>query len=171
MSIQLHLHDHPTNEKLATKEQQMLKHLHLLKKENNATMRLKATINSVNLGDDNTRFFHQSIKQRQRFNRITNLHINDEDIAHPTRIQDEFYNFYNNLFSTGLRDRAKINLEIARNGAILFDHQRGLLNLSFNKEEIKNAMWSIPDDKTPGLDGFNNKFYESTWEIVEEDVV
>lgn len=135
-NIQLHFYDHPTNENLATEEQQISKHLQVLKKENDTTMRLKAKINWVNLGDDNTRFFHQSIEHRQRSNRITNLHINGEDISDLTRIHYEFYNFYNNLFSTELRDRAKINLEIAHNCPILFAHQRGLLNLSFSKEEI-----------------------------------
>ena len=33
------------------------------------------------------------------------------------------------------------------------------------------AMWSIPDDKAPGLDGFNSRFYKASWDIVGDDVV
>ena len=32
-------------------------------------------------------------------------------------------------------------------------------------------MWSIPDGKAPGLDGYNSKFYKEAWSIVGEDVV
>lgn len=46
-----------------------------------------------------------------------------------------------------------------------------MLNLSFSAEEIKNALWSIPDDKAPGLDGYNSKFFKVAWSIVGKDVV
>ena len=36
---------------------------------------------------------------------------------------------------------------------------------------MKSVMWSIPDDKVPGIDGFNSKFYKSSSDIVREDVV
>ena len=36
---------------------------------------------------------------------------------------------------------------------------------------IKNALWSIPDDKAPGLDGFNSNFYKATWEVVGDDII
>lgn len=32
-------------------------------------------------------------------------------------------------------------------------------------------MWSIPDDKSPGLDVFNSRFYKASWDVVGEDVV
>lgn len=38
-------------------------------------------------------------------------------------------------------------------------------------EDIKLALWSIPNEKAPGLDGFNGRFYKSSWEIVGPDVV
>ena len=32
-------------------------------------------------------------------------------------------------------------------------------------------MWSIPEDKALGLDGFNSGFYKAAWKIVGTDVV
>lgn len=32
-------------------------------------------------------------------------------------------------------------------------------------------MWSIDDNKAPGLDGYNNRFYKVAWPIVGPDVV
>lgn len=75
------------------------------------------------------------------------------------------------LFCTLMENRAKIQLSVARNGPTLTDSQRALLLLSFTREEIKEAMWSIPDDKARGLDGFNSRIYKASWDVVGEDVV
>ena len=72
-------------------------------------------------------------------NHITCLHLRGEDIINPSLIQDEFYQFYTNLFCADF-NKAKINLDIARNGHILTYAQRGLSNLSFSREEVKAAM-------------------------------
>ena len=45
-----------------------------------------------------------------------------------------------------------------------------MLDLVFPSKEIKKALWSIPNEKALGLDGFNSKFYKSSWEIVRSDV-
>lgn len=38
-------------------------------------------------------------------------------------------------------------------------------------EEVKEVMFSIPIDSSPGPDGFGSGFYRSCWNIVEMDVV
>ena len=32
-------------------------------------------------------------------------------------------------------------------------------------------MWSILDTKSPGLDGFNSKFYKTSWSVIGGDVI
>ena len=46
-----------------------------------------------------------------------------------------------------------------------------MLTLSFTPEDIKESMWSILEDKAPGLDGFNSGFYKVAWDIVGLDFV
>ncbi|KAJ9539129.1 hypothetical protein OSB04_031862 [Centaurea solstitialis] len=38
-------------------------------------------------------------------------------------------------------------------------------------EEIKNAIFSIGNDKAPGSDGFSSKFFKASWEVVGKDVM
>ena len=62
-------------------------------------------------------------------------------------------------------------MNVINNGSLLNPDQQNLLDLNFTPDEIKEAMWSIPEDKAPRLDGFNSGFYKTTWEIVGTDVV
>ena len=64
-----------------------------------------------------------------------------------------------------------VNVNIAHNGPILSSLQGKLLDLTFSDDEIKNALWSIPNEKASGLDGFNSKFYKAFWSIVGNDVI
>lgn len=38
-------------------------------------------------------------------------------------------------------------------------------------KEIKQAVWSISGDKSPGKDGYESQFYKDAWEIVGSDVI
>ena len=140
------MHQFPDSAKLAAEEQRISCALRFLNLELDSALRQKEKMQWIHLGDENTKFFHQNIKHHQRINRIACLYLNGKDINDPSLIQHKFHRFYTNLVCADF-DRAKINLNIARNGPILSDAQRGSLDLSFSKEEIKVALWSIPDDK------------------------
>lgn len=97
---------------------------------------------------------------------VHSLHMNGVEVTDPSLIDEEFYRFYyENTYIS------RINLNITQYGPIITDHYRSLLNLFFTAYKIKNAMWSIFDDKAPCSDGYNNKFYKTTWSIVGEDIV
>ena len=70
-----------------------------------------------------------------------------------------------------MKERVRINMNMIHSGPVLSQDQQNLLDLNFTPDEIKDTIWSIPEDKAPGLDGFNNGFYKAAWEIVGTDVV
>lgn len=45
------------------------------------------------------------------------------------------------------------------------------LEARFSEEEIKEAIFSIDDDKSPSPNGFSSLFYQECWEIVKEDLM
>ena len=57
-------------------------------------------------------------------------------------------------------------MNIVHKGPVLTASQQNVLSLSFFEAEIKKALWSIPDDKAPGVDGFNSGFYKAAWPVV-----
>ena len=62
-------------------------------------------------------------------------------------------------------------MNVIDTGPTLSAPMRERLTLSFIVEVIRKAMWSIADDKAPGLDGYNSRFYKAMWSVVGPDVV
>ena len=51
-------------------------------------------------------------------------------------------------------------------GNILTIKQQLALCALVSKKDIKAALFSIPNTKSPGLDGFYSGFFKSTWHII-----
>ena len=92
------------------------------------------------MGDENTNFFHQSIKQRHRANTINVLHVVDEATFDQSRIQEIFQAYYRDLLCTDTKDRRPINMNVIQQGPILIESQHNILSLSFSPNEIKKAL-------------------------------
>ncbi|XP_022846184.1 uncharacterized protein LOC111368907 [Olea europaea var. sylvestris] len=64
-----------------------------------------------------------------------------------------------------------IELDILRNGPLVSLEQGSSLTWDISSQEIKEALFSIGDDKSPGLDGYASYFFKKAWRIVGDDVV
>ena len=62
------------------------------------------------------------------------------------------------------------NIIIARGGR-LNENQQQQLNLTFTTDEIKNVVFSIPNDKSPGIDGYSSNFFKKSWHIIGFDII
>ena len=141
------------------------------KEDRDSALRQKAKIAWLTMGDENTKFFHQSIKHKVRSNSINVLHIGDKVTCDQSRIREIFQKYYMDLLCTDMEYRRLINISIIQQGPVLTVAQQKLLTLSFTEDEIKKTMWSIPEDKALGLDGFNSGFYKAVWPVVGTNVV
>lgn len=54
---------------------------------------------------------------------------------------------------------------------MLQGHEAGSLLAPVTRTEIKAALWSIANHKSPGLDGFSSGFYKSAWSVVGDFVI
>lgn len=102
------------------------------------------------------------MKQRRIANSINVLHIDENLVSDPCLIQQAFLAFYSDILCCSMSNSKLINMSIINSGPILTDELRSQLSLQFIHQEIKEAMWSIPDGKAPGLDGYNSKFYKES---------
>jgi hypothetical protein len=45
------------------------------------------------------------------------------------------------------------------------------LDLPFSEQEITNTIKELPNEKSPGLDGFIGLFFKECWEIIKVDIL
>lgn len=121
-------------------------------------------------GDSNIKFFHRIANQRRRSNRITILDYKGSILRSHLAISSAFTSFYRGLIGTASLPHPLIDV----NRSLLYppsvweaDH----LEVPFTEEEIKEAIFGLGADKSPGADGFNLGFYQNFWPLIREDLL
>ncbi|XP_021743210.1 uncharacterized protein LOC110709306 [Chenopodium quinoa] len=123
---------------------------------------------SVSLDSRSIRFL-----ARRRKNTILGLKDNEGTwLLGAGDIRSLVLNFYRSLYSRSL-DRPPISqfpwdsLDLPS----LSDRHRQSLLIPFSTDDIRHAMFSIADDKSPGPDGFTSAFFKTYWSEVGDQVV
>ncbi|XP_058758239.1 uncharacterized protein LOC131631463 [Vicia villosa] len=121
-------------------------------------------------GDKNSRFFHNSVKDRQRRNAITLTCLEGENgrVEGVANIKKEVFAFFQEYFKEENFNRP-LPEGLVLNCLSEVDTER--LERVFTEEEVKEAVWSCDGNKSPSSDGFSLEFFNSNWEVVKVDVV
>lgn len=69
-----------------------------------------------------------------------------------------------------VEDRQHIDQQVISNGPCINDNQWEALCRPVADEEVKAAIFSISDEKSPGPDGFTSGFFKSGWNVIGADV-
>ena len=119
-------------------------------------------------GDMNSRFFHATASMRKKKNTIEKLR-NDQGMwcSNPCELDDLITKHFKNLFSSGGCVCEPVLSCIESRITAL--HNQLLLE-PFTAIDVKDALFSMHPDKSPGPDGMNPAFYQKFWHIVGNDV-
>nr|GEY86414.1 hypothetical protein [Tanacetum cinerariifolium] len=132
-------------------------------------LKQKAKISWLKEGDSNTAYFHKVVKSRVSQNRIDVVMDAYGNVHHSTEVAKAFINHYelflgqpgntsafntDNLFPTTLNENEALNMVS-----------------DISSQEVKSAMFSMGNDKSPGPDGFTAAFFKDTWDIIGVDVI
>ncbi|XP_056685740.1 uncharacterized protein [Spinacia oleracea] len=169
--IQDKLHQDPYNATLAAEEKAIAEAYREAKDNLNSFLYQTAKMKWLEKGDENSKLFFQSIKQRRKHNAIYSIqNLNGEWLTSPDQIQDAFLEFYGNLFCSHTENRTSVGPVLMDHGPRLTDDHRSKLACDFSLADLKRVLDDIPSNKAPGLDGFNSHFFKTTWEIVKGDM-
>ncbi|XP_062102834.1 uncharacterized protein LOC133812999 [Humulus lupulus] len=123
----------------------------------------------LQVGDLNTTFFHASANKRRRRNQIVALK-DDEGVLRDwdNGLGTVMVDYFKHLFSASSTDWHSVTECIS--ASISEDVNMDLVR-PIESEEVRQALFQMHPDKSPGPDGFSPGFYQKFWDIVGEDII
>jgi len=114
-------------------------------------------------GDDCTKHFFAKAKQRKLATYIYTIKDGDgRQVEGFDQVGKVMLSFYKNLLGKQFTPRSSIDHEVIKARPVLsIEHQQALI-AELSTPDIKEALFSIPNTKSPGPDGFNSGFYKSS---------
>ncbi|XP_021851011.1 uncharacterized protein [Spinacia oleracea] len=171
LEVQNKLHSDPTNITLISKEKSSTETYRMANDNFLSFLHQTAKVHWLEKGDENSKLFHQSIKQRRKHNAIHSIqNANGAWVTTPDKVQDAFLYFYNSLFCSQMTNRTSIDPIIMDSGARLTDEHRTLLHYDFSVDDVKRVLDAIPSNKALELDGYNSHFFKAAWDTIKHDV-
>lgn len=78
-------------------------------------------------------------------------------------INDHFQHYYYELLGVQEQQTGTVDIAIVRQGVVFNVDQQLALIRPFTKHDVQRALWSIPEHKSPGLDGYGSGFFKAVW--------
>ena len=147
---------------------------HIAKKNNGIILRSKAKW--VEEGEKNTKYF-LNLEKRNYNNTCIKTLISKEntEITDMTKILDEERKFYENLYTskisqtTDMKDETK-SFNTDNPTPILTEPDKNSCDTPITIEECSKALKLLPNNKSPGSDGFTTNFYKFFWKDIKDIV-
>ncbi|XP_074306147.1 uncharacterized protein LOC141641381 [Silene latifolia] len=168
--IQQALVDNPEDLNLIQQELDLAKDLRELTVARDSFLSQKAKIQWSIEGDLNTAYFHQAIKKRTMMNKV--FQIEDEDgrlCTEGADIQMAFLDYYQSLLGSHTQTLS-VQKHVVTGGPCCTEEHWLILAQPVTMEEVKQCIFSIPNGKSPGPDGYSSQFYKDAWDIIGDEV-
>lgn len=120
-------------------------------------------------GDQYSKFFHSATKIRRRNNQISFL-VNSSGVkvGWCDSLEALLVGYFRQLYEASDTEWTEVTNCIPRR--VINENNAGLL-APVNDIEVKQALFHMHPDKSPGPDGMSPGFYQRYWDIVGHDIV
>jgi mannosylglycoprotein endo-beta-mannosidase len=119
--------------------------------------------------DKDTSFFHALMNRKHGQNFIPAIQRSNGSL---TSSMDEigavFVDYYSQFLGTS-KDTLSLDVNVIQQGPCLDTASNSSLLAPVSDADIKNALFTIDDDKALGPDGFSSCFFKKSWDIVGQD--
>lgn len=121
--------------------------------------------------DHKTKYFHARASQQKRKNWIHSvLDYNERWVSSHPKIDKVFQNYFQSLFTSSDLSRQRLDTYLLPVNPIVTEEMNEVLISLDTKEEVKEALMQMVPLKSLSPDGFNATFFQSYWQIVDEEV-
>ena len=128
---------------------------------------IRSRQNWLECGEKNTKYFFNL--EKKNYKNKNRYCLRDEkgnityDIKSIIKIQDSYYEELYRSESTSISKKYLNNTRIKK----LDTYESELMSRPIDKNEIKEAIWSMKNDKAPGSEGLPVEFYKFFWEDIK----
>ncbi|GJX41809.1 hypothetical protein Tco_0256799 [Tanacetum coccineum] len=131
-------------------------------------LKQKAKIQWLKEGDANSAYFHKAVKSRVSRSRIDTVTNSEGVVFDNNTVHDAFVMHYE-MFLGHEGETSNFNYANLFNVRINDQDAQDMVR-EISNQEVKDAIFSIGDDKSPGPDGFTAAFFKEAWNIIANDV-
>lgn len=126
----------------------------------------------LNVGDRNTRYFHNSAKVRNQRNNINSI-IDNQGVVRRgnNQIGEVAIDYFTDLFRSQPVNEALLTYIFQGFQKRVTDEINKELIREVSDDEIYKAMFSIGPHRAPGPDGFTGIFYHQFWNEIKPEVI
>ncbi|GJW94529.1 hypothetical protein Tco_0174201 [Tanacetum coccineum] len=132
-------------------------------------LKQKAKINWLREGDSNSAYVYKAVKSRVSRSHIDVVTNADGVVFQNEHVATAFVAHYESFLgqpgnTCGFNDHDLFRITLDQNVAT--DMIRNV-----TRQEVKSALFSMGNEKSPNLDGFTVAFFKESWDIVADDLV
>ncbi|XP_071687296.1 uncharacterized protein [Rutidosis leptorrhynchoides] len=166
---QLHLDKNPHDVQARERVSNVLKQFNESVLEEQRFLKQKENFEWLRVGDNNSSYFYKTVKGRINRSRVNSIRNQDDIWMEGEDVARTFVDHYKQFLG---QEKQCNNI---RNVDQLFTNhlsreQADHMIRQVSDQEVKNAMFDIGDNKSPGPDGYSSVFFKEAWDIVGEDV-
>ncbi|XP_022015024.1 uncharacterized protein LOC110914542 [Helianthus annuus] len=158
----------PNDEDLRTQEATVTSELQEAMLDEERFLKQKSKVDWLRAGDNNTAFFHSSVKCKNHHNRIDVISDSGGVVFEGDKVQQAFVDHYEKFLGCSGDTSTSPAPDLFTQ--VLDPQIATHMIRQVTEDEVKKAMFSIGIDKAPGPDGFTAAFFKSAWPIVGNDV-
>ena len=131
------------------------------------SVKIRAKAQFLEEGEKSTRYFYSLEKSRKAGQTIRVLTKKNLDtVSQPQDLIAETYGFYKDLFSAEKCDESARDRLFSVDIPKLSDEARAWCEGRVTVDELRKALFSMENNKSPGVDGLTTNFYKHFWPLL-----
>ncbi|XP_056857118.1 uncharacterized protein LOC108835054, partial [Raphanus sativus] len=137
-------------------------------------LKQRAKLHWLQLGDGNNKVFHNAVKIREARNAIREIRCQSGEVVTTQEgIKNEAEKFFSEFLSFEPPEVQEISVEELQNFLSFrcSNEEKSKLIKPVTEEEIKEVVFKMPNNKSPGPDGYTTEFFKASWSVIGKDLV